>query len=124
MSASTLDEALDLVAKLNQVLQGVSAPAPTQFAEIVPADALLSLLDENVLIRTVTVYHVGRLIAVDAHTLVLADASWVADMGRFGASLSSGTLNEVERFADDVFVARGAVVDVTRWAHPLPTATK
>jgi hypothetical protein len=83
-----------------------------------------TLIGTNVFVRTVTLYHVGRLVSADKKFLRLADASWVADTGRFGAALATGTLNEVERFVDDVWVALGAIVDITLWGHPLPAATR
>ena len=83
-----------------------------------------ALIGKNVLIRTVTTYHVGRLDSVENKFARLAEASWVADTGRFGVALASGKLSEVERFVDDVFVNVGAIVDVTEWAHPLPSTSK
>jgi hypothetical protein len=61
---------------------------------------------------------------LDDKFIQLTDASWVADTGRFGAALATGTLNEVERFVDDVWVALGAIVDITLWGHPLPAVTR
>ena len=79
---------------------------------------------ENYFVRTVTYHHVGRLVAVTDSDLVLEDASWVADSGRFGEAIASGQLSEIERFASDVIISRGAVVDATRWAHDLPRESK
>lgn len=81
-------------------------------------------LGTSYLIRTVTQYVVGRLVAVHEHELVLEHASWVADTGRFHDALQSGRLNEVEPFPAPVIVGRGAVVDATEWSHALPTAQK
>ena len=85
---------------------------------------LEELVGQAVLIRTVTVYHVGRLDAFDATMLKLSTASWVADTGRFGAALAIGNLAEVECFTDPVLVSRDAIVDITAWNHPLPTTSK
>lgn len=82
------------------------------------------LIGSCVFIRTVTVYHVGRVVDVVDGFVRLADASWVADTGRWSKALASGVLSEVERFQDDVFVSVGAIVDVTLWSHDLPTVTK
>lgn len=81
-------------------------------------------LTKKVLVRTVTHYHLGRLDAYDADYLLLAEASWVADTGRFNVALATGKLDEVERFADPVLVSRGAIVDLTAWNHALPTTSK
>lgn len=78
-------------------------------------------LGNTVLIRTVTHYHVGTIVLLDASEIVLEGASWVADTGRFGEMLKTGKLNEVEPFVDLVSVARSAYVDATIWPHKLPT---
>ena len=66
----------------------------------------------------------GKLVKVTDKELVLSNASWVADTGRFSLALSNGTLNEVEMFVNDVIVSRGGVIDATEWIHQLPTVTK
>lgn len=72
------------------------------------------------LIRTVTYFLLGRLTAVYEHELVLEEASWVADTGRFHDCLRTGKLNEVEPFVSPVFVGRAAICDATAWTHALP----
>jgi hypothetical protein len=76
------------------------------------------------LIRSVTMYYTGRLVSVTDTDLVLEDAAWVADTGRFAMALLSGELNEVEPFCDPVIITRGAIVDATAWNHPLPREHK
>ena len=80
----------------------------------------------NYLIRTVTNYFTGRLEWVTEQELVLSNAAWVADTGRFSEALAHGTLSEVEVYpaALEVIVGRGAVVDAVQWKHDLPTETK
>lgn len=79
-----------------------------------------------VLIRTVTHYDLGRIAALTRDEVILDDASWVADTGRFGVALETGTLSEVEvsKKCHIVSVSRGAIVDVWDWKHALPTETK
>ncbi len=79
---------------------------------------------EKVFIRTVTHYHVGRVVSIDDRWIVLDTASWVADTGRFSVALATGTLGEVEPFAGPVWVAVGSVIDVTSWPYALPTVAK
>jgi len=74
-------------------------------------------------IRCVTYHQVGRLKKVTPTELVLENASWVADSGRFGEALKTGSLSEVEHFGGDAVIGRGAIVDATLWMHPLPTKT-
>lgn len=79
------------------------------------------LMGKSVIIRTVTYHHTGRLVAADAHWLVLEDAAWVAESGCWSAALTTGTLSKVEPFPDGpVFVGAGAVADMALWPHPLP----
>ena len=67
------------------------------------------------LIRTVTMIQTGRLVAVTPQELVLEDAAWIADTGRFADALKTGKFNEVEPFPDgQVIVGRGAVIDAVQ----------
>ncbi len=77
-------------------------------------------LPDQVLIRTVTMIQVGRVVHADQDWIVLDDAAWVADTGRFHDALRDGTLSEVEPFPLPVWVSRGAIVDMTEWTHDLP----
>ena len=79
---------------------------------------------ENYFIRTVTHHYTGNLIRVTPKELVLKDAAWIADDGRFMNALKEGKLNEIEPFQDDVVIGRGAVLDATIWRHPLPREQK
>ena len=64
------------------------------------------------LIRTVTMIDTGRLVAVGPAELVLEDAAWIADTGRFADALKSVKFNEVEPFPDGrVIVGRGSIID-------------
>ena len=64
------------------------------------------------LIRTVTMIDTGRLVAVHEHELVLEDAAWIADTGRFADAVRKAEFGEVEPFPDgEVIVGRGAVID-------------
>lgn len=76
-------------------------------------------------IRTVTHHLTGRLIKVTSKELVLEDAAWIADDGRFHEALRDGKLNEVEPFPNGkVIVGRGALIDAVEWFHPLPRTVK
>lgn len=79
----------------------------------------------TVFIRTVTLYHVGRIVAVDTDFIVLADASWVAWTQRFSETLATGALDEVEQIPNGrAAVGIGAIVDAVDWPHPVPVPTK
>lgn len=81
-------------------------------------------IGENYFIRTVTHHYTGKLIRVTPKELVLQDAAWIADDGRFMNALKDGTLNEIEPFQDDVVIGRGAILDATFWRHDLPRTQK
>lgn len=69
----------------------------------------------NYLIRTVTMTYTGRLVAVGDKELVLVDAAWIADSGRWSQAVAKGTFNEVEPYPDgsEVIIGRGAILDAT-----------
>jgi len=70
----------------------------------------------NYLIRTVTHIQTGRVVAVGATEIVLEDAAWIADTGRFADALENTEFSEVEPFPAGrrVIVGRGAVVDAVQ----------
>ena len=76
------------------------------------------------LIRTVTLYYTGILTRITETDLVLENAAWIADTGRFSTALKTGSLSEVEPFVDPVIVPRGGIIDATNWPHALPREQK
>lgn len=81
---------------------------------------------KNYFIRTVTHHLTGKLVRVTSKELVLLDAAWIADDGRFMNALRDGKLNEVEPFPEnmEVVVGRGAIIDAVVWQHDLPRSQK
>lgn len=79
------------------------------------------------LIRTVTMTLSGRLKSVGDKELVLEEAAWIADTGRFSnALLDMSVLSEIEPFpAGDVIIGRGSIIDavIPSW-DKLPTVKK
>jgi hypothetical protein len=82
------------------------------------------LVGKNVIVRTVTFHYTGKLVSAGDGWLTLEDAAWIADSGRWGAALASGSLDEVEPYPGTVFVSAGAVVDVSEWRHDLPRSVR
>lgn len=69
----------------------------------------------NYLIRTVTMIDTGRLVAVTDQELVIEEAAWIADTGRFMQSLQTCDFSEVEPFpSGQVIVNRGSVIDAVK----------
>jgi len=97
------------------------------FSSTTPATAtpFAALVGKAVFVRTVTYHYTGRLVAVESGQLVLEDAAWVGDSGRWHVALRDGTLSEVEPYpAGRVYVNASAVVDVSEWNHSLPRSAK
>lgn len=74
-------------------------------------------------IRTVTYHLVGKVVKQDKNFLLLKDASWVADSGRFMNAIKNGKLDEVEPVGDAI-VNMNAITDAFPWNHALPTEQK
>ena len=81
---------------------------------------------ENYFIRTVTHHFTGKLVAVHQTELVLTQAAWIADDGRFMEAVASGSFKEVEPFPADaeVIVNRASLVDALKIAFKLPCSQK
>lgn len=79
-------------------------------------------IGKNYFIRTVTHHLTGKLVRVTSKELVLVDAAWIADDGRFMNCLAEGKPKEVEPFPKglEVLVGRGALIDAVEWKHKLP----
>ena len=73
-------------------------------------------IGECYFIRTVTHYFTGRLIWVGDKELVLEEACWIADTGRFNEFIAGKTVNESEPFPEksEVIIGRGSIIDMTK----------
>lgn len=83
-------------------------------------------IGKNYFIRTVTYHYTGKLLAVYAQELLLGDAAWIADDGRFAGAVSIGSFNEVEPYPEgtDVVIGRGSILDAAVIPFALPRAQK
>lgn len=70
----------------------------------------------NYLIRTVTMTYTGRLVSVGRQELVLVDAAWIADSGRWADAVAKSIFNEVEPYPDGerVVIGRAAILDAVK----------
>jgi len=67
------------------------------------------------LIRTVTMIDTGKLVGITPQELILEDAAWIADTGRFSDALENATFGEVEPFPNGkVILGRGAIIDAVQ----------
>lgn len=83
-------------------------------------------LNENYFIRTVTFHYTGKLVTVFENELVLENACWIPDDGRFADALKTGSFNEVEPYPieEPIIIGRGALIDAQVFNHALPTQQK
>ncbi len=79
----------------------------------------------NYFIRTVTHHHTGILVQVTSQELVLENAAWIADDGRFQQALEKGEFDEVEMFpkGSRVIIGRGSIIDAVEVTN-IPTSQK
>lgn len=80
----------------------------------------------NYFIRTVTHHLTGKLIEIHAPFLVLVDAAWIADDGRFTQAIKDGAFSEVEPYPDgtEVIVNAESIIDACIINFALPRNQK
>ena len=117
MKTEQLKVLLDLIDGMEKAQQ------PTTEAEL-PLDCPWSI-GKNYFIRTVTHHHTGRLVAVTQQELLMENAAWIANDGRFEQAVASGEFDEVEMFPKDkrIIIGRGSVIDAVE-LEILPTSQK
>lgn len=81
-------------------------------------------IGQKYFIRTVTYFLTGEVTDIKDKFLVLKDAAWIADTGRFADALKKGEFNEVEPVETTVFVNTESIVDAYVWTHALPRTQK
>jgi hypothetical protein len=71
---------------------------------------------ESYMFRTVTHIITGRVAEVGELEIVVTDAAWIADTGRYAEAVASGDFNEVEPYPDGepVIVGRTTITDAVR----------
>lgn len=75
-------------------------------------------------IRTVTYFATGEVESIKGDFLVLKDAAWIADTGRFAQAIETGVLSEVEPVEVLMFVNINTIIDAFEWQHSLPREQK
>jgi hypothetical protein len=78
---------------------------------------------EAYFIRTVTYHFIGIVKEIVGKWLILKDASWVADSGRFHVALEKGELSEVE-YMDKAFINMDTITDATPWNNKVAKDSK
>jgi hypothetical protein len=75
---------------------------------------------EKYYIRTVTHHQTGKVKAIVGKFLILEQAAWIADSGRFMNAILDGKLDEVEPVKEAI-VNTDTIIDAFVWQHDLPT---
>lgn len=66
-------------------------------------------------IRTVTNYVTGRVMRVTNQEIIVEDAAWIADTGRFADAIKNVDFDEVEPYpSGEVIIGRSAVIDAVK----------
>ncbi|MGL4335383.1 MAG: hypothetical protein ACRCST_00710 [Turicibacter sp.] len=63
--------------------------------------------------RTVTMIYTGRIKAISSAEVLLEEAAWIPDSGRWADFVDTGAHNEAEPYKRPVILSRGAFLDVT-----------
>lgn len=82
---------------------------------------------ESYFIRTVTYHLTGKVKNIKGQFLVLKDAAWIADSGRFHGVINNGSFGtnaEIEPLEVDVLVNMNSITDAFIWKHKLPRQVK
>lgn len=103
------DEAKKLAAKMQPEIKGGES---------------LYKLGAKLFIRTVTYHYTGRVVYLSDKEIVLEDAAWIADSGRFATALKTGNINEAEPYPGLCSINRDTIVDASLWDHDLPRTQK
>lgn len=75
-------------------------------------------------IRTVTYFATGRVKDIVGKFLVLEEAAWIADTGRFSDAMSKGVMEEVEPVEKEMFINTDSITDAFPWKHKMPKEQK
>ena len=124
MNAETITTAIKIAEALERNVTTIDAPVEEEGKAERGGEIIDDILNSKVLIRTVTMIYTGRVADIDLDTILLEDAAWIADTGRFADALKTGSLKEVEPYVGPVYVSRAAVVDICFWDHDLPRVQK
>lgn len=86
----------------------------------IPIDSIDDFVGKAFFFRTVTYHIVGKVekILKNSKILVLSDASWIADSGRFMNFIQTGNANEVEPIGE-WFINLDTVVDFGQFKHSI-----
>ena len=78
------------------------------------------------MIRTITMIYTGRLIKSSNNELVITEACWIPDTGRWMEACKTGSFDEIEPYPSnaEVIINRDAVLDLFKISFNLPQEQK
>jgi hypothetical protein len=91
--------------------------------ELADISSMQDLIGKKWFIRTVTYHWVGKAEKLIGQVLIMSNASWVADSGRFMNAIKEGVLEEVEPVGM-AGVNLATMTDIIEWKHDLPKEQK
>ena len=92
-------------------------------SESMDISSLQDLVGQSFFIRTVTYHLTGKVKKIIGNMIILENAAWIADSGRFMNAIKEGKVNEVEPVGD-ALVNLNAITDMFPWRHKLPDTQK
>jgi len=79
------------------------------------------MIGKKYFFRTVTYHWCGMVTEIVGKKFAkIAEASWVADSGRFMDAIKDGVLKEVEPVFSETYVNLDTCTDIIEWNHALP----
>ena len=84
------------------------------------------VIGRNYLFRTVTHIVTGKLLRIHSDGLVVTDAAWIADTGRYAQAVATGSFSEVEPYPDgaEVVINAASMIDAVEIKGALPRSQK
>ncbi len=76
-------------------------------------------IGKDYVVRTVTMIYLGKLKDYNSTELLLEDCAWIPETSRWNEFLTGKKPNEMEPYANDVIVGRGALLDATLFKEKL-----
>ena len=125
---SDLSNKIERLEEENETLKSENEELKEELSTTEAGESLTSKIPFRVgkkyFIRTVTYFVTGKVKKISGGFLVLEDAAWIADTGRFNEAINKGTLSEVEPVDVTVYLNINSITDAYDWTHKLPREVK
>ena len=96
------------------IIDGIEyAPKTESAVDLTKSEATFLQVGKIYLFRTVTMIYLGRIKAMTKTELLLEECAWIPETERWAQCVAEGKFKEVEPYAKDVVLFKGALLDVT-----------